>query len=115
VVSLVEKIWPGSKATRERVEVVAVVVVLVLALVLVRVDHMGYYDHVPHFHHCCHHHHHHQPRQRPIWDYPYVACVLQMKEGDCPCVECALLWKEFGKFDFPPTPAGTEGDGRASK
>jgi len=87
VVLLVEKIWPGSNATRERVEIVVVVVVLVLALV--RVDHVGYYDHLSHFHHCCHHHH--QPRERPIWDYPHVACVLQMNEGDCPCVECALL------------------------
>jgi len=100
VVWFVETVWVGSKATRERVEVV-VLVVPVLVLVLVPGGHGGYYDHVPHFHHCCHHHHH-QPRQRPIWDYPCGACVLLKTKGDCPCVACALLWKAFGKLDCPP-------------
>jgi len=98
--SLVETVWVGSKATRERVEgvVVLVLVVLVLVLVLVPGDHGGYYDH---FHYC--HHRRHQPQQqRPIWDYPCGACVLLKTKGDCPCVACALLWKAFGKLDYPP-------------
>jgi len=51
-VSLVETVWVGSKATRERVEgvVVLVVLVLVLVLVLVPVDHGGYYDDHFHYH-----------------------------------------------------------------
>ena len=59
VVWLVEKVWVGSKVTRERVEVVFVV--------LLRVGHVGYYDHhhAPHSHHCCHHHH--QPPQLLIF------------------------------------------------
>jgi len=59
-VSLVETIWVGSKATRERVEGVVVVV-----LVLVLVFHGGYCVDRRHYHFHLHHHHLHQLLQLP--------------------------------------------------
>jgi len=52
---VVWRVWVGSKATRERVEVVV--------FVLIPGGHVGYYGHdVPHLHHCCHHHHQQTPQ-----------------------------------------------------
>ena len=95
---LVETVWVGSKATRERVEGV-VVVVIVLVLALVPVFHVGYY--VDHYHHCCHHHH--QLLRLPTIERSpnYEGSELPKTRGDYPCGACALLWKAFGTLDYP--------------
>ena len=93
--SLVETVWVGSKATKERVEGV-----VVLLLVLFRVGHGGYY--VDHYHHCCHHHPHQLLRLPPIERSPnYEGSELPKINEDFRYVVFGHLSKGFGTLDYP--------------